>query len=471
MKSFLTNLSFERKLQLAIAVMIALVMFIAVTQFGWNPMATPESGLALLLGETALAADLKKMEAAMESAFTAMRDGIKRQQDTVNNALEESRKEGGRLHAETSKKIEDLSKSNQEVGEKFGELRSQVIELSQKLGTKPQGSGAGSESLQDIIVNSAEWKAASGKPNAKQMDAVHVGNVHRFMNTQIVNAPLTNDQPLVQPHRVAGIVTPAEQRLYIRDLLPQAPIDTNLIEFASESAFTNNARPQGDASPGGVEGEAFAESALTFTLSNAAVVTIGHWIPASRQVLSDAKMLMGHIQTRLLYGLKLEEEEEILTGNGTAGTLNGICNQAAAYNRGVTNDTVLDTLLKALLQVSLSNYEASGFVMHPVDWYNAMLLKDTQGRYLFSNPQDMVAPRVWSKPVVASQTMTQGKFLAGAFSLGAQLWDRQDATIRISENVDDHFIRNMVAILVEERLALTVYRSTAFVYGNTSHAG
>ena len=41
----------------------------------------------------------------------------------------------------------------------------------------------------------------------------------------------------------------------------------------------------------------------------------------------------------------------------------------------------------------------------------------------------------------------------------------------VSENVDDHFIRNMVAILVEERLALTVYRTTAFVYGNTSHAG
>ena len=133
--------------------------------------------------------------------------------------------------------------------------------------------------------------------------------------------------------------------------------------------------------------------------------------------------------------------------------------------------TALDTLLKALLQVSLSNYEASGFVLNPADWFGAMLLKDTTGRYLFSDPQSMVAPRVWAKPVVASQTMPAGKFLAGAFNLGAQIWDREDATIRISENVDDHFIRNMVAILAEERLAFTVYRTTAFVYGNTSHAG
>jgi len=67
--------------------------------------------------------------------------------------------------------------------------------------------------------------------------------------------------------------------------------------------------------------------------------------------------------------------------------------------------------------------------------------------------------------------MTQGKFLVGAFNLAAQIWDREDATIRISENVNDHFIRNLVAILCEERLALTVYRAAALVYGNTSHAG
>jgi HK97 family phage major capsid protein len=309
------------------------------------------------------------------------------------------------------------------------------------------------------------------------MDPVNIGSFHyrggAFFNTPIFNPdPKTNDQPLVPAQRVPGIITPAEQRLYIRDLLPQARASSNLIEFASESAFTNNARPQGDTSPVGAgEGEQKAESAFTFALSNAPVVTIAHWVPASRQVLSDAAMLQGHLSGRLLYGLKLEEEQEMLTGTGAAGELNGLNNQAAAYNRGVTNDTILDTLLKAQLQVSLSNYEASAYVLHPIDWFAAMLLKDTQNRYLFSDPQSMVQPRVWAKPVVASQTQTQGRFLCGAFSLGAQIWDKEDATVRISENVNDHFIRNMVAILAEERLALTVYRSTAFVYGNTSHAG
>jgi HK97 family phage major capsid protein len=414
-------------------------------------------------------AELKALEKAMNEAFEKTQVNLRKAQETADNALTESKKYGGVIEEKTQNALLKIDQDREALQTELKAVRDQVIELAQRLQTKPQGgSGAEQKSIYDMIIESDEWKRASGKPNSKEMDAVEIGSFHH--KTQIINATGQN-QPLVPDQRLGGLIVPAEQRLYIRDLLPQARTDSNLVQFASEASFTNNARSQGDSSPGNIEGEAFAESAMTFTLSNAAVVTIGHWIPASRQVLSDAQMLQGHISTRLTYGLKLQEETQMLTGNGTAGTLNGLNNQAAAYSYGVTNDTLLDTLLKSLLQVSLSNYEASGFVLHPIQWYGAMQLKDTTGRYLFSDPQSMVAPRLWAKPVVPSQTMTQGKFLAGAFNLGAQIWDREDATVRISENVASHFIQNMVAILAEERLALTVYRSAAFVYGSTSFAG
>jgi HK97 family phage major capsid protein len=413
------------------------------------------------------ATEMKELNAALKTAFGNMSDNLKRAQDAADKALDESKKLGGVIEAKTADVIKQLDENRVKVQEDYLALRTRLLEAEQKLTSRAPGSGTSGDeqkSLVEVIQASPEWKAAEANG---RMAAVRIGSFHK---TQIVNATGQN-QPLVPDQRTPGIITPAEQRLYIRDLLPQLRTSSNLIQFASEASYTNNARPQGDASPGGIEGEAFAESAMTFTLSNAAVVTIGHWIPASRQVLSDAELLAGHIGTRLTYGLKLEEEQELLTGDGTAGTINGLNNQAAAYNRGVTNDTVLDTLLKAQLQVSLSNYEASGYVMHPADWYAAMLLKDTQNRYLFSDPQSMVQPRVWSKPVVASQTQNQGKFLCGAFNLGAAIWDRDDATVRIAEQHASFFIQGMVAILAEERLALTVYRTTAFAYGNTSHAG
>lgn len=410
--------------------------------------------------------ELKAMEAAMKKAFDAMQENIKKVQDTANNALEEVRKEGT-LHGKTNDELAKLGTAGNELAAGFKEIRDRVLDVEQKLAKKPGGDRGEAKSIGEIVTDSEEYKAVQ-KSGASNMAAVRVGSFHK---TNIVNASGQN-QPLVPSQRVAGIITPAEQRLTIRDLLPQARTDSNLVEFASEASFTNAAAPQGGVSPiGAGEGDLKAESAMTFSLANAAVITVAHFIPASRQVLSDAAMLQGHLSGRMVYGLKLEEEQELLTGDGGAGTLNGLVNQATAYNRGVTNDSMLDTLLKALLQVSLSNYEASAFVLNPIDWYTAILLKDTTGRYLFSDPQSMVAPRVWAKPVVPTVSMTQGKFLAAAFDLAAQIWDREDASVRIAEQHADFFVRNMVAILCEERLALTVYRAAALVYGNTSHAG
>jgi len=99
------------------------------------------------------------------------------------------------------------------------------------------------------------------------------------------------------------------------------------------------------------------------------------------------------------------------------------------------------------------------------------MLKDTTGRYLFSDPQSASLPRLWGKDVVATASQTSGKFTAGAFNLAAEIFDREDASVRIAEQHASFFVQNMVAILAEERLALAITRSAAIVYGNISHAG
>jgi HK97 family phage major capsid protein len=411
--------------------------------------------------------DLKEVEKAVKQAMEVMQENIKKVQDIASNALEEVRQEGT-LHKKTNEQLTELSTLGKQLSDNVKGLQDRQLELEQKMALRKTETPEAAKSLEQIITESEEFKAALARgAGAKHMDPVMIGSFHK---TQIVNATGQN-QPLVPSQRVNGLIVPPEQRLTIRDLIPAARTTSNLIEYASEATFTNSAAPQGGGSPGNAEGELKAESAMTFTLANAPVITLAHWIPASRQVLADASLLAGHISTRLLYGLKLEEEEEILTNTGAAGTLNGLINQATAFSYGVTNQTALDTLLKARLQVSLSNFDASGIVLHPIQWTDIVLLKDTTGQYLFSNPQDVTTARLWGLPVLATQSMTQGRFLMGAFNLCAQIWDREDATIRVSENVNDHFIRNLVAILAEERLALTVYRSSALVTGAVSHAG
>lgn len=415
--------------------------------------------------------DLKALHEASEKAFKAMGEEIKKAQDASMKALEEVRTEGT-LHAKTNEKLTEFNTAAIKFSEDLKTLQTRTLEVEQKLAHKPSDAGPGyGKSVGQIVAESEEFKSVSGNRNAKNMSPVTVGSFHKA-NILNVNPP-SSVQPLVQGDRRPGIIGPGLRRMTIRDLLPQTTTTSNLIEFAKELLFTNAAAPQGaTTSPDETtEGELKAESSLTFEFASTSVITLAHFIPASRQILSDAPMLQGYVDGRLRNGLMLEEEDELLNGNGLQGTLQGLVGYAAAFTGGATNQTALDTLLKAQLQVSLSEYTISGYVLHPTDWTNILLLKDTTGRYLFSDPHGMEAPRVWGTDVVPTQSQTAGTFLAGAFSLAAEIFDREDATVRVAEQHSDFFVRNLVAVLAEERLALAVYRASALVTGNVSYAG
>lgn len=452
--------SFERNKH---RLLLMLPIFLAAA-FGLLDPATAAMG-AFIVGDVE-PASIKELERAVKEALGKLSDGVKRAQDAADNALEEVRKEGT-IHGETNKKLTELSENNLAMQKSLKSVQDTLLELEQKHARKPDPTGhATAKTAGQLFVESEEFKAMIARKDVKSAPV-------DISRKTILTGTINNDQPLVAPQRLPGIVTPPERRLTIRNLLPQIPTTSNLIEFARELVYTNNANYQGaTASPtGDVDGEIKPESNITSELANAAVVTIAHWIGASRQILSDAPQLAGYIDARLGYGLKLKEETELLSGNGEAGKINGLLTQATAFTGGATNQTALDTLLKAFLQVSLAEYEASGVVLHPTDWTNIMLLKDTTGRYLFADPQAAGTPRVWGKDVVPTQSMTQGQFLTGAFDIAAAIYDNEMMNIRISDSHDTYFVKNLIAILCEERMALVVYRPTAFVDGALSYAG
>ena len=407
--------------------------------------------------------DLKELNAAMEKAFDAMKENIKRVQDTANEALEKEVKKYGTIHSETNEALKALGETGTKLQETVADLKARVTDVEQKAAHRPGDAEEKAKTPGQIAAESDEFKAAmAAGSKSRSMAPVTVGSFHK---ATIVNATGQN-QPLVPSQRLQGIVAPGLRRLTVRDLLPSSTTSSNLIEFARELLFTNAAGPQYDAgSPNLTEGAAKPESSLTFELRSEAVKTIAHWIPASRQVLSDAPMLQGYIDGRLRYGLALEEEDELLNGNGDAGNISGLIHNATDFNRANSGDTKIDTLLRAQLQVSLSEYEVSGYVLNPIDWHDILMIKDTTGRYLFADPHGMEVPRIWSKDVVATQSQTQGRFVAGAFNMAAEIFDREDASVRVAEQHASFFTQNLVAILCEERLALVIYRPAAIVEG------
>lgn len=265
---------------------------------------------------------------------------------------------------------------------------------------------------------------------------------------------------LVNPTRLAGIIAQPEQRLTLRDLIMAGSTDSNAIIFHRETGFTNNTKAQTG------EGEKLAQSDIKFDEQTVGVKTLGHFVKISSQILDDASQLASHINGRLLYGLKLVEDRQILNGDGLNNNLKGIMSQATTFAdpASMTSYTLIDQLRLAMLQAVLAEYPASGHVLNPIDWAKIELTKDDNGRLIIGNPQGTVTPTLWGVPVVATQAMGAGSFLTGAFSMGAQLFDRQQSTIEVGFENDD-FTRMLLTIRATERVALAVYRPEAFIKG------
>jgi hypothetical protein len=265
------------------------------------------------------------------------------------------------------------------------------------------------------------------------------------------------------------IVPRGQRPTRVRDLFPVAATSASLIDYFRVTGYAaggedGNAAPVGDYASGAFVAK--PKSNLVFESVQAPVRTIAHYEAAHRNVLDDVPQLQALIDNELMYGLRLQEDYQILSGQGGDG-LTGIMETTGVQTYTQASSEVnSDALRRAATKVILSNYQPTGYVLHPNDWENTELQRGEDGQYMLAvNVAIGADTRIWRLPVVETPAMTEGTFLAGAFGLGAQVYDRQVANVRIAEQHSDFFIRNAVAVLAEQRIALAVKRPEAFVVG------
>lgn len=380
---------------------------------------------------------------------------FKKQVDHVKGIAEEFKGKA----AAGDKIAEGAKQTADEAIVKLNEAKARLDELEQKMARRPHEGREEVKSLGRQFVDSDSYKSLTGSAGQRGKANLEIKATITSATTDAVGSA----GDLVQATRLPGIVGAPERKLTIRDLLMQGRMDGNSLEFVQETGFTNSAAPV-------AEGALKPQSDIKFDLKSTTAKVIAHYMKASRQILDDASQLQSYIDGRLRYGLAFKEEQQILNGDGTGQNLLGIVPQATAYVRpaGVTTtaESKLDTLRFAMLQAILAEYPASGHVLNPIDWAAIETLKDTSGQYIIGNPQGGLNPTLWGLPVAETQAIASGKFLTGAFSMGAQIFDRWASRVEVATENEDDFVKNLVTILAEERLALAVYRPEAFIYGN-----
>ena len=178
----------------------------------------------------------------------------------------------------------------------------------------------------------------------------------------------------------------------------------------------------------------------------------------SEDMMDDLSWVIGEINDAAQYDLKLQEESQLLSGNGSENNLTGLFNRGI-QTMGQDELSDADRLSKAALQITTTtNFQADAYVMNPLDFWKLTIAKDANGNYL--NLTD--GAKLWNIPTVATAAITEGTALVGAFK-SAKVLRKGGLVVKMTDSDTDDFLHFKQKCRVSERLGLQVKYPKAFV--------
>jgi HK97 family phage major capsid protein len=353
-------------------------------------------------------------------------------------------------------------------GGKLAAMQTQIDAIDQRTGEHPFGVPLDRKSLAKHLEESDQFKRLLSDRRGIARLVLRGNDAAAFAQKTTITSSGPGYQPVsgvLQIDRIQGITLEPRAQLTLRSLLTARPTTYQVIDFVKVLSPMVIASPVPETS-------LKPENQVTFAPTSERVKTIATWIPATRQILDDFTELAGFINTSLSYYVNLAEEQQLLSGDGTGENLHGLIPQATTFNSGLLNNTAgwnrMDVVGRAVEQLMAAKELTPSFVvMHPNDWWAIRLTKDSLGRYILGDPQQSAQSRLWDLDVVATTSIALGSFLVGSGDpAAAEIRDRLELMVEVSTEHADYFVRNLVAIRCEKRLALIVKRPGSFVTGN-----
>ena len=182
-------------------------------------------------------------------------------------------------------------------------------------------------------------------------------------------------------------------------------------------------------------------------------------IKESDEYIDDYAFLASAINGRLLYELGLVEQNKLVTDLlATSGIQTGSITAAATYL------DVAEGILQAAMDVqSGSGFAADAIALNPADWFKLRTLKLTTNEYFGGGPFGAQnVPNLWGIPVCVTPAIAANKFVVGAFKTCGSVVANGGVRVEAVNTNEDDFVKNLMTIRAEERLALAVRRPAGF---------
>ena len=340
------------------------------------------------------------------------------------------------------------------------------------------------KSLGLTVVESPEFKSLLGSfPEGRVPAKARVQSNPIALKSLFTGASSTSAGAFVVNERTDIVEMLGRKPLTIRSLVSNRRTTSDTVEFVQETSHTNNAAVVAEATSSAapalpaLDGNALSagaalvnnagggykpEGAWAFAVVSAVVKTIAEWVPVTKRALADVAQLEGLINQELQADIVEAEEDQILNGSGSGENFTGITQTSGIQTQAWSTD-LFTTIRKGVTKArTVGRVNPTALVLNPADAERIDLAQDGNDRYYYGGPQAIGQRTIWGVPVVESESQTEGTGLLGDFSK-AVIWDREQTTVTMTDSHADFFVRNLVAVLAEERLAFGVTRPTAFV--------
>ncbi|MBP1316305.1 phage major capsid protein [Herbaspirillum sp. 1130] len=379
----------------------------------------------------------------------------------IMEALDRVEKKMGEASEKATAEIKELGKVTQEtkstidaLGNEQKALADRLLAIEQKASSEdqvePEVKSAG-----ELFIETTQYKNFVS------------GNLQGKTHAEVKNT-VTNAVANTYSERRPGLVEGAWRVFTIENLLTSIPTTSNAIDWIQESTFVNNAAEV-------AEGSAKPQSSITFVPKTSPVQTIAHWIRITKQLASDNAALAAYINRRMIYGVNMRVESQIVSGNGAAPNLGGLTMAGNFTPHGYTASLLsaqglannrFDVIGKMIGDCAAADYPADVIMLSIIDWWIIRLQKDSTGRYLMGDPSSSAPPMLFGLPVVASNAVPTGKVWVGSLAQAVTLHEREGVGIALSDSDADNFTNNLITIRAERRVALTVEKPAACRYGD-----
>lgn len=264
-----------------------------------------------------------------------------------------------------------------------------------------------------------------------------------------------------------SFVLPYQRPLVFADMLGTGTVSGNAITYP---VFGSLEGATGMVAEGGAKPQLHVGDPTWVT---DALGEVAGWFKVTDDMSEDIPYVVSQIEQVARYNLLLNEETQLLNGNGTAPNLKGLLNRTGVQTYATpAGGKDADAIFHAFgLIQNATGFAADGIAINPADYEKLRLGTDGNGQYFgggyfagqYGNGGIAANPPLWGKTTVVTAAIPAGTVAVGAFKAAASVFRKGGLRVESTNSHADDFTNDKITIRLRERLGLEVKYPSAVV--------